>query len=323
MKRKNFVNKKSLCLLLVALLMAGVSSVIFSQTIKLGDVNVSGTTDIIDALLVAQYSAGLNPTINASVADVNCDNVINILDALVIARYSGGIITTLTCLSTPTPTPTITVTPTCSPGVITVEGYVTDDMTSMPVPGAYIIMRTLDYGGSITGGTDANGYYRMTAPTCRSSEHVNIQVSESDYSSVTLNTTLSSSKINNVPFKLTFLGPTYLPSPTPTPKTTPSPSCLPCDMIITGKVTRADNGQPVPGATVTLMSTTPATITDSNGNYTLTIKGVKPDGVNCPWADFYIFAKASGYSDRQSSLLGFTCSSNYPYNFVLNPLAPL
>src|SRR3546814_14916675 len=39
------------------------------------------------------------------------------------------------------------------------------------------------------------------------------------------------------------------------------------DLIITGKVTSADTGEPVPGVTVTVKGTTVATQTDLEGNY--------------------------------------------------------
>jgi hypothetical protein len=58
----------------------------------LGDVNNSGKVDIIDALSIAQYSAGIIPAIfNTALADFNNDGKINILDALLVARYSAGL----------------------------------------------------------------------------------------------------------------------------------------------------------------------------------------------------------------------------------------
>src|SRR3546814_9052340 len=59
------------------------------------------------------------------------------------------------------------------------------------------------------------------------------------------------------------------------------------DLIITGKVTSADTGEPVPGVTVTVKGTTVATQTDLEGNYeieatqgqvlTFTFLGLKPE----------------------------------------------
>jgi lysophospholipase L1-like esterase len=60
----------------------------------LGDVNGSGTVDIVDALLVAQYYVGLNPaSFNPANADVNCSGTIDIVDALLVAQYYVGLIT--------------------------------------------------------------------------------------------------------------------------------------------------------------------------------------------------------------------------------------
>jgi mannan endo-1,4-beta-mannosidase len=63
-----------------------------------GDVNGSGTVDIIDALLIAQYYVGLNPAnFNSQVADVNCSGGIDIVDALLVAQYYVGLISSFPC----------------------------------------------------------------------------------------------------------------------------------------------------------------------------------------------------------------------------------
>lgn len=60
----------------------------------LGDVDGSGTINIVDALIVAQYYVGLNPAgFNPAYADVDGNGTINIVDALLIARYYVGLIT--------------------------------------------------------------------------------------------------------------------------------------------------------------------------------------------------------------------------------------
>jgi hypothetical protein len=61
---------------------------------SLGDVNNDGNINIVDALLVAQYYVGLNPSnFDTSRADTNCDGSINIVDALLIAQYYVGLVT--------------------------------------------------------------------------------------------------------------------------------------------------------------------------------------------------------------------------------------
>jgi hypothetical protein len=63
-----------------------------------GDVNGSGTIDIVDALLVAQWYVGLNPSgFNAACADVNCSGSIDIVDALLVAQYYVGLISSFPC----------------------------------------------------------------------------------------------------------------------------------------------------------------------------------------------------------------------------------
>ncbi len=63
-----------------------------------GDVNSNGTVDIVDALLVAQYYVGLNPSgFNSANADVNCSGSIDIVDALLIAQYYVGLVTSFPC----------------------------------------------------------------------------------------------------------------------------------------------------------------------------------------------------------------------------------
>jgi beta-glucosidase len=63
-----------------------------------GDVNSSGTIDIVDALLIAQYYVGLNPAgFVAANADVNCSGGIDIIDALLVAQYYVGLLANLPC----------------------------------------------------------------------------------------------------------------------------------------------------------------------------------------------------------------------------------
>jgi unsaturated rhamnogalacturonyl hydrolase len=65
----------------------------FAQSNQLGDVNSNGTVDIVDALLIAQYYVGLNPSnFNQANADVNDSGGIDIVDALLVAQYYVGLI---------------------------------------------------------------------------------------------------------------------------------------------------------------------------------------------------------------------------------------
>ncbi len=59
----------------------------------LGDVNHDGSITIVDALLIAQYYVGLNPSsFDISASDTNKDGIVNIVDALLIAQYYVGLI---------------------------------------------------------------------------------------------------------------------------------------------------------------------------------------------------------------------------------------
>ena len=50
-----------------------------------GDVNNNGSVDIVDALLIAQYYVGLNPSpFYTNVSDTNADGSTDIIDALAI-----------------------------------------------------------------------------------------------------------------------------------------------------------------------------------------------------------------------------------------------
>lgn len=55
-----------------------------------GDVNDSGETDVYDALLVMQYDAGWNVTINKTNADVDANSGVDLDDAILILQYSAG-----------------------------------------------------------------------------------------------------------------------------------------------------------------------------------------------------------------------------------------
>ncbi|MBN2442630.1 MAG: hypothetical protein JXJ04_14845 [Spirochaetales bacterium] len=117
----------------------------------LGDVNNSGVTDIVDALLTAQYYVGLNPAgFVSSVADVNCSGEIDIVDALLIAQYYVGLVPELSCGEiTPGPTAvstpeTGTSAPTSPPGVVYTGNSTWFTNLGMPYGGCGITQAALD-----------------------------------------------------------------------------------------------------------------------------------------------------------------------------------
>jgi endo-1,4-beta-xylanase len=72
---------------------------------ELGDVNNDDTINIVDALLIAQYYVGLNPSsFYSDAADVDCDSSINIVDALLVAQFYVGLISEFPCEEPPLPT---------------------------------------------------------------------------------------------------------------------------------------------------------------------------------------------------------------------------
>ena len=64
-----------------------------------GDVNYSGTVTMVDAMLIAQYVAGLiGPgDLDLAQADVNCSGNVGMVDAMLIAQYVAGLIPEFTC----------------------------------------------------------------------------------------------------------------------------------------------------------------------------------------------------------------------------------
>jgi endoglucanase len=117
MKNKNRKNGLKVILLLGIFLFSGSMSA-FSQVC--GDVNNSGSVDIVDALLTAQYYVGMSPSpFNPGVADVNGSGSIDIVDALVTAQYYVGIVSSLSC-TVQTPAPTVIPSATAVPGTGTV-----------------------------------------------------------------------------------------------------------------------------------------------------------------------------------------------------------
>ena len=88
-------------LLLLLLVFTFSAAITFGQ--NCGDINADGSTDIIDALLVAQCYVGLTTCPSADIGDVNCDGSIDIIDGLLIAQLYVGLVDALNCCGT-TPT---------------------------------------------------------------------------------------------------------------------------------------------------------------------------------------------------------------------------
>jgi hypothetical protein len=110
-------NQKKGCTILLFSCMLFFTGAVTVFTQVLGDVNNSGTVDIVDALQIAQYYVGLSPSgFNSSVADTNCDGSINIVDALRVAQYYVGLLSELSCDGTPVPTAVSTPVVTTAPG---------------------------------------------------------------------------------------------------------------------------------------------------------------------------------------------------------------
>jgi len=100
MKNKKHVKQ----LLLLLLVFTFLATITFGQ--NCGDINADGSTNIVDALLLAQCFVGLTSCPSAVIGDVNCDGQVNIVDALLIAQLYVGLISTLDCCGeTPTPIP--------------------------------------------------------------------------------------------------------------------------------------------------------------------------------------------------------------------------
>jgi len=65
-----------------------------AQNLLLGDSDSNGIVNIVDALMIAQYTVGQTMNnINLQAADTNVDNVVNIVDALIVAQFCVGLIT--------------------------------------------------------------------------------------------------------------------------------------------------------------------------------------------------------------------------------------
>jgi hypothetical protein len=95
LKNKNQKKQYKIIIIMSILLISG-SVTICAQ--DLGDVNDNGEIDIIDALMIAQFYVGLDPSgFVTSAADANCSGDIDIVDALLVAQYYVGLVEELSC----------------------------------------------------------------------------------------------------------------------------------------------------------------------------------------------------------------------------------
>ncbi len=126
-----------------------------------GDANNNGTVDIIDALVVAQYYVGLNPSITLALADANCDGSVTITDALRIAQFyvglAQGIAPCTTAIPSTLPTPTVVPTPIGDAYIIYGSTITAVELESAAVGRGSIPVET-----EIPGYT-GTGYIRMTS----------------------------------------------------------------------------------------------------------------------------------------------------------------
>jgi hypothetical protein len=100
---KKGLNSLGITMILLLLLMVCIGPVYAGPC---GDVNSSGTADIVDALNIAQFYVNLDPQpFDESVADVNGDGQITITDALLVAQYYVKMIDTLDGCVMPTVSP--------------------------------------------------------------------------------------------------------------------------------------------------------------------------------------------------------------------------
>ncbi|MCP3961805.1 MAG: hypothetical protein GY719_28515 [bacterium] len=96
----------ALCLFLLAASHAG------AQTGVCGDCDADFDVDVVDALVASQYASGLNPLTPPDECDVNGSGGTSIVDALLISQFSAGVISSLSCPLLPATPPLTVVSPT-------------------------------------------------------------------------------------------------------------------------------------------------------------------------------------------------------------------
>ena len=95
------MGKKSFIQVFLVIIFLSIITISNVFSIDCGDVNSSGSVDIVDALLIAQCYVGLRECPKADIGDVDCSGSINIIDALLTAQYYVGLIDQLACCGTP------------------------------------------------------------------------------------------------------------------------------------------------------------------------------------------------------------------------------
>lgn len=319
MKKKGYKMRKDLVLFACFLFLIFLAPMAFAITY--GDVNSDNTINIVDAMLIAQYSAGIQPTnFLIAAADVSGDGQITVVDALLVARYSAGMITVFpreTVLPTPTPTPVNT----CVPCNLLISGKVTNS-NGLPLSDAEIYFARSAVPNTKT---DTEGNFRLTTlsytgTTC-SYDNTSLTVKASGFYDSSKSLTLNGCgdyKINTL-----TLNPLPPPTPTPTPILSPTPSVtyFSCSRSTTysGTVTDSITGLPIAGAAIyegSLM-----TVTDASGHYSYN-SSCNPGGNGCPdYADTYFIIRAYGYQGTWSFTSANCGSGDRGGNHKLTPLA--
>lgn len=193
----------------------------------LGDANDDGLVNILDALIIARYSAAVNPPceFGCGKADVNCDGTININDALMIARYSAGLIKTFPCSSAHTLELTISYESGDAP---TAEVLVSPPGVRFHGRGIYYIQFTEPLSVTLTG----SEYWYDTHPGSLTSVETLYPDWDDNPTDGKLHTMMKYIE-GYAKVRANFIhasayyptpSPTYMPSPTPVPTVTPIPS---------------------------------------------------------------------------------------------------
>ncbi|MBN2533068.1 MAG: carbohydrate-binding domain-containing protein [Spirochaetales bacterium] len=162
------LKKEKALRIFILILLTGLFCPLIAWSQTLGDVDSSGSVDILDALLTAQYYVGFNPANFQTIyADVDGNGDIDIIDALLMAQYYVGLITEFpagTPAATPEATPAMTEAPAGDADIvlngnsITVSGSgatVNGSIVTITAGGTYNIRGTLNDGRILVDTPDA------------------------------------------------------------------------------------------------------------------------------------------------------------------------